>query len=150
MAAGFQMPGIPQPPLMNQPPQIFGGDGYHGLPIQHLPPELTAQMFGDPSALLDDANEAKRRRIARVSLSLAPARHESQRQPGNPMANHDARHILRRLDADHHANPLQACDMCRKKKIKCDGKLPACTHCINYKTDCVFTQVEKKRNPPKG
>ena len=44
----------------------------------------------------------------------------------------------------------QACDMCRKKKIKCDGKLPACTHCTNYKTDCVFTQVEKKRNPPKG
>ncbi|CZT50259.1 related to transcriptional activator Mut3p [Rhynchosporium secalis] len=44
----------------------------------------------------------------------------------------------------------RACDMCRKKKIKCDGKLPACTHCINYKTECVFTQVEKKRNPPKG
>jgi hypothetical protein len=44
----------------------------------------------------------------------------------------------------------QACDMCRKKKIKCDGKMPACTHCINYKTECVFTQVEKKRNPPKG
>ncbi len=44
----------------------------------------------------------------------------------------------------------QACDMCRKKKIKCDGKLPACTHCTNYKTECVFTQVEKKRNPPKG
>jgi hypothetical protein len=40
--------------------------------------------------------------------------------------------------------------MCRKKKIKCDGKMPACTHCINYKTECVFTQVEKKRNPPKG
>lgn len=67
MAAGFQIPGMAQPPLMNQPPQIFGGDGYHGMPIQHLPPELTAQMFGDPGALLDDANEAKRRRIARVS-----------------------------------------------------------------------------------
>jgi hypothetical protein len=40
--------------------------------------------------------------------------------------------------------------MCRKKKIKCDGKMPACTHCINYKTDCVFTQIEKKRSPPKG
>lgn len=36
------------------------------------------------------------------------------------------------------------------EQIKCDGKLPACTHCINYKTDCVFTQVEKKRSPPKG
>ncbi|OWO99774.1 hypothetical protein B2J93_6829 [Marssonina coronariae] len=44
----------------------------------------------------------------------------------------------------------RACDMCRKKKIKCDGKLPLCTHCFNYKTECVFTQVEKKRNPPKG
>ena len=44
----------------------------------------------------------------------------------------------------------QACDMCRKKKIKCDGKMPKCSHCINYKTECVFTQVEKKRNPPKG
>jgi len=40
--------------------------------------------------------------------------------------------------------------MCRKKKIKCDGKLPECTHCANYHTQCVFTQVEKKRNPPKG
>lgn len=44
----------------------------------------------------------------------------------------------------------RACDMCRKKKIKCDGKMPACTHCINYKTECIFTQVEKKRQPPKG
>ncbi|KAI5816729.1 fungal-specific transcription factor domain-containing protein [Pyronema omphalodes] len=44
----------------------------------------------------------------------------------------------------------RACDMCRKKKIKCDGKLPSCTHCVNYKTECVFTVVEKKRNPPKG
>ncbi|KAI9822020.1 MAG: hypothetical protein M1832_003192 [Thelocarpon impressellum] len=44
----------------------------------------------------------------------------------------------------------KACDMCRKKKIKCDGKMPSCTHCINYKTECIFTQVEKKRNPPKG
>ncbi|KAI1498209.1 fungal-specific transcription factor domain-containing protein [Biscogniauxia marginata] len=97
---------MPPPQLMNQPPQIFGAYTHDGLSV--LPPELAAQMAFDPSALLDDANEAKRRRIAR------------------------------------------ACDMCRKKKIKCDGKLPACTHCINYKTDCVFTQVEKKRSPPKG
>lgn len=64
---GFQMPAMAHPPLMNQPPQIFGAHAYDGLPMQHLPPELTAQMFGDPNGLLDDANEAKRRRIARVS-----------------------------------------------------------------------------------
>lgn len=44
----------------------------------------------------------------------------------------------------------RACDMCRKKKIKCDGKMPKCGHCENYKTECHFTHVEKKRNPPRG
>ncbi|KAK5708531.1 hypothetical protein LTR17_020617 [Elasticomyces elasticus] len=47
----------------------------------------------------------------------------------------------------------RACDMCRKKKIKCDGALgpnPKCGHCVNYKTECIFTTVEKKRAPPKG
>lgn len=44
----------------------------------------------------------------------------------------------------------RACDMCRKKKIKCDGKMPKCSHCENYKTECIFTHVEKKRAPPKG
>lgn len=45
---------------------------------------------------------------------------------------------------------FQACDMCRKKKIKCDGKMPSCTQCLNNKAECVFTPAEKKRQPPKG
>ncbi|GAB0138423.1 hypothetical protein EsDP_00006658 [Epichloe bromicola] len=106
---GFQMPGMAPPPLMNQPPRIFGGYNGGGLPNEpQMPPDFAAHMFPDAHLLMEDMSEAKRRRIAK------------------------------------------ACDMCRKKKIKCDGKLPACTHCINYKTDCVFTQVEKKRSPPKG
>lgn len=44
----------------------------------------------------------------------------------------------------------QACDMCRRKKIRCDGKMPSCTHCDTFKTKCVFTNVEKKRSAPKG
>ncbi|PHH60649.1 hypothetical protein CDD81_1370 [Ophiocordyceps australis] len=102
----FQMPGMAAPPLLNQPPQIFGSYAADGL--SQMPHDYASHMFADSHLLMEDSNEAKRRRIAR------------------------------------------ACDMCRKKKIKCDGKLPACTHCINYKTDCVFTQVEKKRSPPKG
>ncbi len=62
----FQMPPMAGPALINQPPQIFGG--YEGMPIQHLPPDMTAHMFGDQSTLMDDSNEAKRRRIARVSV----------------------------------------------------------------------------------
>lgn len=63
---GFQMPSMGRPPLLNPPPQIFGAYPNEGLPMSHLPPELAAQMFPDHATLLDDANEAKRRRIARV------------------------------------------------------------------------------------
>ncbi len=63
---GFQVPGMPPPPqLMNQPPQIFGPYGHDGMSV--LPPDIAAQMAFDPTSLLDDPNEAKRRRIARVS-----------------------------------------------------------------------------------
>ncbi|MCJ1312496.1 hypothetical protein MMC25_006170 [Agyrium rufum] len=92
------------PPLMNQPPQLFGPYS-SGSPVSA---DFAANFFDDPNGMGDESQDAKRRRIAR------------------------------------------ACDMCRKKKIKCDGKMPACSHCLNYKTECIFTQVEKKRNPPKG
>ncbi|KAJ5903082.1 hypothetical protein N7504_005465 [Penicillium tannophilum] len=101
---GFDM----QPMMMNQQSQLYGGYPHDGSQMS-VP---GSSMYPDDSVLGgddgNDANDAKRRRIAR------------------------------------------ACDMCRKKKIKCDGKMPKCSHCINYKTDCIFTQVEKKRNPPKG
>lgn len=71
---GFQMPSMGRPPLLNPPPQIFGAYPNEGLPMSHLPPELAAQMFPDHATLLDDANEAKRRRIARVCKPVrAPA-----------------------------------------------------------------------------
>ena len=61
---GF-MPHIPQPALMNPPPQIFGGYTNDGLPMTANLPDLTGPLFHD-GALLEDSNEAKRRRIARV------------------------------------------------------------------------------------
>lgn len=63
--ATFQIPGMAPPQLLNQPPQIFGGYGHDALSV--LPPDLAAQLGFDPS-LLDDVNDPKRRRIARVSL----------------------------------------------------------------------------------
>ena len=62
----FQMPSMGRPALLNPPPQIFGGYSQEGMPVSQIPPELAAQMFPDHATLLDDANEAKRRRIARV------------------------------------------------------------------------------------
>lgn len=58
----FQVPGM-APPIMNHPPpQVFGS--YDGIPQLH--PEIAAQMFNDSAMMLEDANDPKRRRIARV------------------------------------------------------------------------------------
>jgi len=73
----------------------------------------------------------------------------SQMPPGNMFA-HDDMHDDNDGSDPKRRRIARACDMCRKKKIKCDGKMPSCTHCQNYKTECIFTQVEKKRQPPKG
>lgn len=63
----FQIPGMGPPPIMNQPPQIFGGYGPDGLPnAPQIPADLAAHMFPDTHLLMEDTNEAKRRRIARV------------------------------------------------------------------------------------
>ena len=56
---------MPAPPLMNPPPQIFGAYGPDGQPLPADLPDMTGPMFTD-GMLLDESNEAKRRRIARV------------------------------------------------------------------------------------
>jgi hypothetical protein len=62
---GFQMPVSAPPLLHNPPPQIFGAYTHDGLPIPATLPDMTGPMFTD-GTLLDESNEAKRRRIARV------------------------------------------------------------------------------------
>ncbi|KAH8817265.1 fungal-specific transcription factor domain-containing protein [Xylogone sp. PMI_703] len=40
----------------------------------------------------------------------------------------------------------RACDMCRKKKIRCDIVSDVCAQCIKYKTKCHFTPISVKRS----
>ncbi|KAL8971474.1 MAG: hypothetical protein Q9183_001042 [Haloplaca sp. 2 TL-2023] len=41
----------------------------------------------------------------------------------------------------------RACDECRRKKIKCDGKHP-CTHCTVYSYECSYDQPSNRRRNP--
>ncbi|KAI1957177.1 Gypsy retrotransposon integrase-like protein 1 [Ophidiomyces ophidiicola] len=41
----------------------------------------------------------------------------------------------------------RACDECRRKKIKCDGKQP-CTHCTVYSYACTYDQPSNRRRNP--
>ncbi|KAJ9404528.1 transcriptional regulator family: Fungal Specific TF [Paecilomyces variotii] len=43
----------------------------------------------------------------------------------------------------------QACDHCRKRKSKCDGKQPTCSVCSLFKRNCAYRNA-KKRGLPSG
>ncbi|KDQ08707.1 hypothetical protein BOTBODRAFT_138635 [Botryobasidium botryosum FD-172 SS1] len=47
----------------------------------------------------------------------------------------------------------RACDVCRRKKIRCDGaQMPKnrCSNCVAYNFNCTYVEAAKKRGPPKG
>lgn len=44
----------------------------------------------------------------------------------------------------------QACDRCRSRKDKCDGKRPSCTTCITNGRQCAYDTNVKKRGLPEG
>ncbi|KAF9102360.1 hypothetical protein BGX27_011024 [Mortierella sp. AM989] len=44
----------------------------------------------------------------------------------------------------------QACDPCRKKKIKCDGNKPSCANCAKIEVQCTYLPSMKKRGPRQG
>ncbi|KIW15996.1 hypothetical protein PV08_06047 [Exophiala spinifera] len=70
-------------------------------------------------------------------------------QPNSPVAENN--------DDDEESKPpapmqkrrrvTRACDECRRKKIKCDGKQP-CTHCTVYSYECTYDQPSNRRRNP--
>ncbi|KAL7944561.1 fungal-specific transcription factor domain-containing protein [Trichoderma barbatum] len=42
---------------------------------------------------------------------------------------------------------IRACDMCRKKKIRCEATTQGCSPCTKYGTRCHFTPIAMKRKP---
>ncbi|KAF5344575.1 hypothetical protein D9757_015250 [Collybiopsis confluens] len=47
----------------------------------------------------------------------------------------------------------RACDVCRRKKIRCDGvQMPSnqCSNCLAYNFECTYVEAAKKRGPPKA
>ncbi|KAI7758973.1 hypothetical protein LZL87_009968 [Fusarium oxysporum] len=38
----------------------------------------------------------------------------------------------------------KACDVCYRKRIRCDGQKPRCSHCVLYKSDCTFKATSRK------
>ncbi|KAI0512783.1 hypothetical protein F5B22DRAFT_614202 [Xylaria bambusicola] len=60
---------------------------------------------------------------------------DSSSRPGAPVPLQQRRRVTR------------ACDECRRKKIKCDGKQP-CTHCQVYSYECTYDKPSNRRRNP--
>src|SRR5437764_1289462 len=44
----------------------------------------------------------------------------------------------------------QACDACRKKKVKCSGEKPSCNNCTRLGLHCTYLPSTRKRGPRVG
>ncbi|OJD36274.1 c6 transcription factor [Diplodia corticola] len=65
--------------------------------------------------------------------------------PQSPSADHASdSHAPRQVPMQKRRRVTRACDECRRKKIKCDGKQP-CTHCTVYSYECTYDQPSNRR-----
>lgn len=74
-----------------------------------------------------------------VSQDATPSRNAGE----NTSANED----------DGNPVPRQkrmACVVCRKRKLKCDGKKPSCGTCARVGHNCAYDEVRKKSGPKRG
>ncbi|PVI05791.1 hypothetical protein DM02DRAFT_583926 [Periconia macrospinosa] len=44
----------------------------------------------------------------------------------------------------------KACDLCYRKRIKCDGQTPRCSHCQTYNSQCTHEAARRRKKPPKS
>lgn len=83
-------------------------------------------------SLDDDPMDVKREGSIADSYNLSGGAGESSSMS---MPVHKRRRVTR------------ACDECRRKKIKCDGKQP-CTHCSVYSYECTYDKPSNRRRNP--
>ncbi|KAL5337699.1 hypothetical protein BJX70DRAFT_409030 [Aspergillus crustosus] len=43
----------------------------------------------------------------------------------------------------------KACDLCYRKRIKCDAQRPRCSHCVTYNSSCTFQAASRKSRAKK-
>ncbi|KAK9324207.1 fungal-specific transcription factor domain-containing protein [Lipomyces orientalis] len=83
----------------------------------------------------DESDDATNADSIKPEFSAGDAEKQSAAHPVNPPPTQKRRRVTR------------ACDECRRKKIKCDGKQP-CTHCTVYSYECTYDQPSNRRRNP--
>ncbi|CAG8435611.1 3702_t:CDS:2 [Ambispora gerdemannii] len=95
------------------------------LTIPNLPHSPTSQSITDSSSLISNASPSS-------PSSVSGGGEDNTKTPTK----------RKRL--------TQACDACRKKKVKCSGEKPSCQNCQRLKVACTYIPSTKKRGPRVG
>lgn len=72
-----------------------------------------------------------------------------KKKKSRPKADSDTKKTILALGLGS-ARTAQACDRCRAKKQKCDGRLPACSPCAAIGIKCIVLDKLSRRAFPKG
>ncbi|KAK1149391.1 hypothetical protein N8T08_006614 [Aspergillus melleus] len=84
---------------------------------------------------------------------------EQAQQPSSNNSTLHSRHGSMNLDAAGHSDvdglyvprPKRiACVVCRRRKLRCDGKKPSCGTCARLGHECAYDEVRKKSGPKRG
>ncbi|PBP28493.1 C6 transcription factor [Diplocarpon rosae] len=83
--------------------------------------------------------------MAQLAQSGNGAPDEKNEKPGL-----DGEELQKRFKQGPRKRVSQACDRCRSRKDKCDGKKPACSTCTANRRECSYDANVKKRGLPEG
>ncbi|KAK3504886.1 fungal-specific transcription factor domain-containing protein [Neurospora crassa] len=102
------------------------------------------EMYEDDSLELSQHDHASPSESVKSSAH-GPLKSESEDTPGDATGHASSEPPT--LPVQKRRRVTRACDECRRKKIKCDGKQP-CSHCSIYSYDCTYDKPSNRRRNP--
>ncbi|KAI5781651.1 fungal-specific transcription factor [Peziza echinospora] len=103
-------------------------------------PDMYPSVRSSPS-FDDDSSTMSMANTTWIPQQMLPPYQQSPSVETSSTSSHPIKPLLKRRRV------TRACDECRRKKIKCDGKHP-CTHCTVYSYDCTYDQPSNRRRNP--
>ncbi|EAS32699.1 C6 transcription factor [Coccidioides immitis RS] len=105
------------------------------------PPVCAPEEKSGLSAAAAELND----QVSREASRTAPPSQTPASADDNQAADVDQAKLA--IPVQKRRRVTRACDECRRKKIKCDGKQP-CTHCTVYSYACTYDQPSNRRRNP--